>query len=408
MAEVFTAVLSGAEGFERLVVIKRSSRAGAEPRRRRAVHRRGQAGLACSCTRTSCPCSTSARSATGTSWPRSTSSAGPRPRSPRCHSRSTGARCRPALVFYIAHEALAALAYAHERTDDERPAAGASSTATSRRPTSWSARRRGEAARLRHREGRRSACRSTARGQRQGQRRLHVARAGARPRGRAALGSLLARAGDVRLLAGEPFYQGAATGEILFKAATGPSAEELARIDRAAPPAARDPERRPDRRAADRYPSARAFGAGRRTVGEHRQGPALRNDADPLATAPASRSQCGSIAGRRYARGTGPARAGALPTGSFSGPAAIGGSPRNRSASPWSAEKAPAGPFPLLSPVPHAPRRRQPDAIVWTAAPAGQSPFDGIAHAHRRRRVSGAGGAEGGAPDEAVFLGNPW
>ena len=61
------------------------------------------------------------------------------------------------------------------------------------------------------------------------------------------------------LLAGEPFYQGSGSGEILYQAATGPTAEHLARISGLPQPAPEvlrtvlsiDP--------ASRYPSARAF-----------------------------------------------------------------------------------------------------------------------------------------------------
>ena len=61
------------------------------------------------------------------------------------------------------------------------------------------------------------------------------------------------------LLAGESFYQGRGTGEILFQAATGPTAEHGARIARLPSPVpdllrtvlSIDPARR--------YPSARAF-----------------------------------------------------------------------------------------------------------------------------------------------------
>jgi hypothetical protein len=61
------------------------------------------------------------------------------------------------------------------------------------------------------------------------------------------------------LLSGEPFYQGGGAGEILYQAATGPTAEHRARIATLPPPApdflrrvlAMDP--------AARYPSARAF-----------------------------------------------------------------------------------------------------------------------------------------------------
>ena len=61
------------------------------------------------------------------------------------------------------------------------------------------------------------------------------------------------------LLSGEPFYQGAGAGEILYQAATGPTVDHLARIAKLPSPApdylrrvlALDP--------AARYPTARAF-----------------------------------------------------------------------------------------------------------------------------------------------------
>ena len=61
------------------------------------------------------------------------------------------------------------------------------------------------------------------------------------------------------LLSGEPFYLGSGAGEVLYQAATGPTAEHLGRIARLPPPApdllrrvlALDP--------GSRYPSARAF-----------------------------------------------------------------------------------------------------------------------------------------------------
>ena len=82
MAEIYTAVLHGAEGFRRVFVVKRlRPHCRAQPRRRGAVHRRGQARLVAWCTRTSSRCSTSARSATSTSWPRSTSSGATSPAS---------------------------------------------------------------------------------------------------------------------------------------------------------------------------------------------------------------------------------------------------------------------------------------------------------------------------------------
>ena len=74
MAQVFTAVIFGAEGFRRKFVIKRlRPELVRDAGRRRPVHRRGATWPRAWSTRTSSRCSTSARSATSTSSPPSTS-----------------------------------------------------------------------------------------------------------------------------------------------------------------------------------------------------------------------------------------------------------------------------------------------------------------------------------------------
>ena len=61
------------------------------------------------------------------------------------------------------------------------------------------------------------------------------------------------------LLAGEPFYQGSGSGEILYLAATGPTAEHLARIGGLPPPAPEVLRNVLSIDPAGRYPTARAF-----------------------------------------------------------------------------------------------------------------------------------------------------
>ena len=61
------------------------------------------------------------------------------------------------------------------------------------------------------------------------------------------------------LLSGEPFYQGGGAGEILYQAATGPTVDHLARIDKLPSPAPDFLRRVLAMDAAARYPSARVF-----------------------------------------------------------------------------------------------------------------------------------------------------
>ena len=61
------------------------------------------------------------------------------------------------------------------------------------------------------------------------------------------------------LLSGEPFYQGAGAGEILYQAATGPTIDHRARIDKLPPPAPEFLRRVLAQDPASRYPTARAF-----------------------------------------------------------------------------------------------------------------------------------------------------
>ena len=139
MAEVYTAVTFGAEGFRRTFVVKRlraelarSTDAG----RRSSSTRRSSARRWC--TRTSCRCSTSARSATSTSWRRSTSSAATCGRLVAARDREgRQPLARRPRSLYIVHETLEALEYAHTSIERRRAGRWASSTATSRPATSW-------------------------------------------------------------------------------------------------------------------------------------------------------------------------------------------------------------------------------------------------------------------------------
>ena len=61
------------------------------------------------------------------------------------------------------------------------------------------------------------------------------------------------------LLSGEPFYQGAGVGEILYQAATGPTMDHLGRIAKLPGPAPDILRRALSMDATGRYPSARLF-----------------------------------------------------------------------------------------------------------------------------------------------------
>ena len=118
MAEIYTAVLHGAEGFRRVFVVKRLRPHVA--RNRAAVEQfidEAKLGSSPGAPEHRARCSTSARSATSTSWRRSTSSGAISAGSCSATWRRVGTPLDERLVLYIAHEVLDALAYAHNQTD---------------------------------------------------------------------------------------------------------------------------------------------------------------------------------------------------------------------------------------------------------------------------------------------------
>jgi hypothetical protein len=161
-------------------------------------------------------------------------------------------------ALYITVEVLAALAYAHERTDEEGRPLGIVHRDVS--PTNVMVSFEGEVKLLdfgigksldRVSQTREGAIKGNvgfmAPEQARGQEVTHLADL-------FSVGLVL-----FDLLAGEPFYQGRGAGEILFQAATGPTSEHLARIARLPPPV---PDLLRTVLSIDpgaRFPSARAF-----------------------------------------------------------------------------------------------------------------------------------------------------
>jgi len=258
MAEVFTAILSGAEGFERLVVIKRlrphlalnpdavaqfidEAKLGSVLTHSNivTVSDFGKVGdgyfLAAEYVSGQTLAAISAR-----------------------HIEAFGRPLPAAYVFYMAHEVLAALGYAHERTDPNGRPLGIIHRDVS--PTNVMVNFEGEVKLLDF-----GIVKATER--------VSKTREGNVKGNVGYMSPEQARGGEVSnrsdlyslglvmfdLLTGEPFYQGSGSGEILYQAATGPTAEHLARIGGLPQPApevlrnvlAIDP--------AGRYPSARAF-----------------------------------------------------------------------------------------------------------------------------------------------------
>jgi len=258
MAEVFTAVLTGAEGFERLVVIKRlkphmalnpdavaqfidEAKLGS-----RLTHSNivtvldfGKVGDGYFLAeehvlgRTLAQIAARQREKFGTPIP-------------------------PALIYYIAHEVLAGMAYAHERTDDNgRPLEIVHRDIS---PTNIMVSTAGEVKLLDF--GIVKAAERVSK-TREGNVKGNVGyMAPEQARGlEATPRSDLFSLGLVMfdLLAGEPFYRGGGSGEILYQAATGPTVDHLGRIGELPPPA---PELLRGVLALDpvvRHPSARAF-----------------------------------------------------------------------------------------------------------------------------------------------------
>ena len=174
------------------------------------------------------------------------------------HAERHGGPVPAAFVLYIATEVLSALAYAHERADDDGRPLGIVHRDIS--PTNVMVSFQGEVKLLDFGIGksvdRVSQTREGAIKGNVGFMAPEQAR-GQEVSARADLFSLGLVIFD--LLAGEPFYQGRGAGEVLFQAATGPTAEHMARIARLPPPV---PELLRTVLSIDpsgRYPSARAF-----------------------------------------------------------------------------------------------------------------------------------------------------
>ena len=108
----------------------------------------------------------------------------------RRHVEKFGRSLPVQVAFYILHEVLDALGYAHARTDQAGKSLGIVHRDVSPGNILVSVSRRGEALRLRHREGRRSHEPDRGRPD-QGERELHVPGAGARRSGRCALRPVL-------------------------------------------------------------------------------------------------------------------------------------------------------------------------------------------------------------------------
>jgi serine/threonine-protein kinase len=258
MAEVFTAILSGAEGFERLVVIKRlrphlalnpdavaqfidEAKLGSVLTHSNivTVSDFGKVGdgyfLAAEYVSGHTLAAISAR-----------------------HAEKFGRPLPAAFVFYMAHEVLAALGYAHERTDPNGRPLGIVHRDVS--PTNVMVNFEGEVKLLDF-----GIVKATER--------VSRTREGNVKGNVGYMSPEQARGGEVSnrsdlyslglvmfdLLAGEPFYQGSGSGEILYLAATGPTAEHLARIGGLPPPAPEVLRNVLSIDPAGRYPTARAF-----------------------------------------------------------------------------------------------------------------------------------------------------
>jgi hypothetical protein len=174
------------------------------------------------------------------------------------HTELYGGPVPLAFVLYIASEVLSALAYAHERADDDGRPLGIVHRDIS--PTNIMVSFQGEVKLLDFGIGksvdRVSQTREGAIKGNVG----YMAPEQARGQEVTALADLFSLGLVIfDLLAGEPFYQGRGAGEVLFQAATGPTTEHMARIARLPPPVpdllrtvlSIDP--------AGRFPSARAF-----------------------------------------------------------------------------------------------------------------------------------------------------
>jgi hypothetical protein len=258
MAEVFTAIMSGAEGFERLVVIKRlRPQLALNPDA--VAQFIDEAKLGSVLTHSNIvTVSDFGKVGDGYFLAAEYVSGHTLAAISTRHAEKFGRPLPAAFVFYMAHEVLAALGYAHDRTDPGGRPLGIIHRDVS--PTNVMVSFEGEVKLLDF--GIVKAAERVSR-TREGSVKGNVgfmspeqARGGA-VTNRSDLFALGLVMFD--LLTGEPFYRGSGSGEILYQAATGPTAEHLARIGGLPQPGPEvlrtvlsiDP--------AGRYPSARAF-----------------------------------------------------------------------------------------------------------------------------------------------------
>jgi hypothetical protein len=258
MAEVFTAILSGAEGFERLVVIKRL-RPHLALNPDAVAQFIDEAKLGSVLTHSNIvTVSDFGKVGDGYFLAAEYVSGHTLAEIAARHAEKFNRSLPAAFVFYMAHEVLAALGYAHERTDPNGKPLGIIHRDVS--PTNVMVNFEGEVKLLdfgivkatervsRTREG-------NVKGN-VGYMSPEQAR-GQEVSNRSDLYSLGLVMFD--LLAGEPFYRGSGAGEILYQAATGPTAEHLARISALPHPAPEVLRNVLSIDPAGRYPSARAF-----------------------------------------------------------------------------------------------------------------------------------------------------
>jgi type II secretory pathway pseudopilin PulG len=258
MAEVFTAVLSGAEGFERLVVIKRlkphlalnpeavaqfidEAKMGSQLAHSNivTVSDFGKVGDGYYLAEEFVDGRTLAQIAVR-------------------YREKYGRTVPIAIVYHVVHEVLVGIAYAHERADTQGRPLGIVHRDVS--PTNIMVSFEGEVKLLDF-----GIVKATERVSktREGNVKGNVGymspeqARGLDVTGRSDLFSL----GLVmfELLSGEPFYQGGGAGEVLYQAATGPTVDHLARIAKLPAPAPEFLRRVLAMDPASRYPSARAF-----------------------------------------------------------------------------------------------------------------------------------------------------
>ena len=258
MAEVFTAVLSGAEGFERVVVIKRlKPHLAMNPE---AVSQFIDEAKLGSVLTHSNIVTVSDFGKVGDGYYLAQDFVDGRTLAQIAarYNEKYGRTLPAAIVYHVVHEVLAGIAYAHERTDAQGRPLGIVHRDVS--PSNIMISFEGEVKLLDF-----GIVKATER--------VSKTKEGNVKGNVGYMSPEQARGLDVssrsdlfslglvmfELLSGEPFYQGAGVGEILYLAATGPTVDHLSRIGKLPSPAPDFLRRVLAMDAAARYPSARVF-----------------------------------------------------------------------------------------------------------------------------------------------------